>query len=96
MPPARPEGGRIVAHGASRGFISCVGAALERGVTSRLSLEQVHGAIAFYLGHQKEAEAYLCDLEKKWDTLGRTARPASAEIQQRIEEVRKRLLARQA
>lgn len=61
-----------------------------------LSLEQVHGAIAFYLGHQEEADAHLCELEKKWDELARTAKPASPEIQQRIEEARQRLLAKQA
>jgi uncharacterized protein (DUF433 family) len=61
-----------------------------------LSLEQIYGAIAFYLGHQEEAEAYLGDLEKKWDELERTAKPADPELQQRLEEARKRLLAKQA
>lgn len=61
-----------------------------------LSLEQIHGAIAFYLGHQEEAEAYLRDLEQKWDELERAAAPASPELQHRIEEARKRLLAKQA
>ena len=31
-----------------------------------LSLERIHGAIAFYLGHRQEVEAYLSELEKKW------------------------------
>lgn len=61
-----------------------------------LSLEQIHGAIAFYLGHQEEAEAYLRNLEKKWEDLERTAKPADPELQRRIEEARKRLLAKQA
>jgi hypothetical protein len=61
-----------------------------------LSLEQIHGAIAFYLGHAEEVETYLCELEKKWDELEGTAKPASPELQQRIEEARKRLLAKQA
>ena len=61
-----------------------------------LSLEQIHGAIAFYLGHQEEAENYLRELEKRWDELERTAKPASPELQERIEEARKRLLAKQA
>src|SRR6266700_1469270 len=59
-----------------------------------LSLEQIHGAIAFYLGHEQEAGAYLRELEKKWNELDRTAKPASLEIQQRIEEGRKSLLAK--
>jgi uncharacterized protein (DUF433 family) len=61
-----------------------------------LSLEQIHGAIAFYLGHQGEAETYLSELERKWDELERGAKPASPELQQRIEEARKRKLAKLA
>jgi uncharacterized protein (DUF433 family) len=61
-----------------------------------LSLEQIHGAIAFYLGHQHETEGYLHELEKKWDELERTASPANPELQGRIEEARKRLLAKQS
>jgi uncharacterized protein (DUF433 family) len=61
-----------------------------------LSKEQIHGAIAFYLGHRDEAETYLRSLEEKWDGLERAAKPANPEFQQRIEEARKRLLAREA
>jgi uncharacterized protein (DUF433 family) len=61
-----------------------------------LFLEHIHGAIAFYLGHQPEVEAYLRELEEKWDELESTAKPASPELQSRIEEARKRLLAKQA
>ena len=60
-----------------------------------LSLEQIHGAIAFYLGHQEESETYLREMEKQWDELERAANPASPEIQDRIAEARKRLLAKQ-
>lgn len=60
-----------------------------------LSLEQIHGAIAFYLGHPQEAEAYLFDLKKKWDELER-AKPASDELQQRLEEARRHRLAKLA
>jgi uncharacterized protein (DUF433 family) len=60
-----------------------------------LSLEQIHGAIAFYLGHQQEAETYLSDLDKTWDELERT-KPASPEIQQRIQEARNHKLAKLA
>ena len=60
-----------------------------------LSLEQIHGAIAFYLGHSEEVEAYLRELEKKWDALEGAAEPASPELQHRVEEVRQRLLAKQ-
>ena len=53
-----------------------------------LSLEQIHGAIAFYLGHQKDAETYLRELEKKWDELERTAKPASPELARESPSVR--------
>jgi len=45
-----------------------------------LSLEQIRGAIAFYLGHQEDAETHLRELEKKWDELERTAQPASPQL----------------
>ena len=61
-----------------------------------LSLEQIHGSIAFYLGHQEEVEAHLRDLEEKWDDLEDAAKPASPELQHRIEEALRRLLAKQA
>ena len=60
-----------------------------------LSLEQIHGAIAFSLGHPEEVEQYLRKLESKWDQLERAAEPASPELQHRMEEARKRMLAKQ-
>jgi hypothetical protein len=61
-----------------------------------LSLRQVHGAIAFYLGHPEEVEGYLRQLENKWDELERSAQPASTELQDRLAEARRRLLAKPA
>ena len=61
-----------------------------------LSSEQFRSVIAFYLGHQQEAETYLSELEKKWDELERGATPASSELQQRIEDARKLRLAKLA
>jgi uncharacterized protein (DUF433 family) len=60
-----------------------------------LSLEQIHGAIAFYLGHQEQVEAYLSELEKKWEELESAAKPTDPSLQQKIEAARKRLLAKQ-
>src|SRR5205085_8683757 len=31
-----------------------------------LTLEQVHGAIAFYLGHRTEIDAYLSEQDARW------------------------------
>jgi len=61
-----------------------------------LSLEQIHGSIAFYLGHPHESAQYLSGLEQKWDDLERAAQPASADLQERIEDARKRQLAKLA
>ena len=60
-----------------------------------LSLEQIDGAIAFYLGHQEQVEAYLRELENKWYELERTAKPVNPELQRKIEEAKKRLLTKQ-
>lgn len=57
-----------------------------------LSLEQIHGAIAFYLGHEVEVDASVEAMESKWAEIDRTAIPSSAELQNRIEEARKSLL----
>jgi len=55
-----------------------------------LSMEQIHGAIAFYLDNRGEAEAYLRRLENKWEELERAAEPADPDLQQRIEEAKRR------
>jgi uncharacterized protein (DUF433 family) len=59
---------------------------------STLSLEQVYGAIAFYLGHQTETAAYLAEQEAMWEETERTVTPVSPELQKRIEDARKRAL----
>jgi hypothetical protein len=46
--------------------------------------------------HQEQVEPYLRELENKWDALESAAKPANAALQRRIEEARKRLLAKQA
>ncbi len=61
-----------------------------------LSLAQVYGAIAFYLNHQQESEAYLQELKRKWEELERKGQPPSEELQQRLEQARQRLFAEQA
>ena len=48
------------------------------------------------LALQVEVEAYLSELEKKWDELQRAAKPANPELQQRIAEARKVRLAKLA
>lgn len=60
-----------------------------------LSLAQVYGAIAFYLNHPEECEAYLRKQKTRWEELERNAKPPSAEMLARIERIRQQLFAGQ-
>jgi len=60
-----------------------------------LSLAQVYGAIAFYLSHPQEADAYLQELKRKWEELERKGQPPGKELQKKIEQARQRLFAEQ-
>jgi len=59
-----------------------------------LTLAQVYGALAFYLNHPEESEAYLRRNRELWEELERKAEPPSADRRRRIEEARQRLFAR--
>jgi uncharacterized protein (DUF433 family) len=61
-----------------------------------LSIEQIHGAIAFYLAHREETDVYLHELDRKWADVERSPGTDSADIQRRLEEGRRRLLTKQA
>ena len=56
-----------------------------------LSLSQVYGAIAFYLGHPQETEAYVAELKRKWEELERNAKPVDADLRARIDRARDQL-----
>lgn len=53
-----------------------------------LTLAQVYGAIAYYLDHQSESEAYLQRLDQKWKDLEAAGQSPDASLQQRIEQAR--------
>ena len=58
-----------------------------------LTLEQVYGAITFYLGHQDEVEASIREAEKAWVEFEAThAIPQGT--QDRLREARERMIAR--
>ena len=57
-----------------------------------LSLEQVYGAITFYLGHVNEVNDYLRELEQTWEKIEAQAKPADPELHRRIQEARRRQL----
>jgi uncharacterized protein (DUF433 family) len=53
-----------------------------------LTLEQVHGALAFYLENQKEIDACLAEGERTAGTLHHASRDANAELIARLRRAR--------
>jgi len=60
-----------------------------------LTLEQVYGAITFYLANQAETTNYLAEQEAQWEKKAMAAQPVSADLQRRSAEARKRSLTSQ-
>src|SRR5215831_21356919 len=56
-----------------------------------LTLEEVYGAIAFYLGHRDVIDAYLKLSEAQFDTLCRRARAANPLLYQKLDEARRQM-----
>jgi uncharacterized protein (DUF433 family) len=61
-----------------------------------LTLEEVYGALAFYLGHRDEIDAYLQQSEAQFDKLCRRARAANPLLYRKLDEARQRLAVRSA
>jgi uncharacterized protein (DUF433 family) len=59
-----------------------------------LMLEEVYGALAFYLGHRNEIDAYLKQSEAQFDELCRRARAANPLLYQKLDEARQRMVVR--
>jgi uncharacterized protein (DUF433 family) len=57
-----------------------------------LTLEQIYGAITFYLSHQKEIDQYLLDGEAEHEKLREASRAAHPEFYERIDRARKEAL----
>ena len=53
-----------------------------------LSLEQVHGALAFYLGNQKEIDAYLIEGQHDAEVQHRQSRQTNAELIAKLQRAR--------
>lgn len=53
-----------------------------------LTLAHVYGAIAFYLDHQSEIEAYLLRRREQWAELERQGIPVSPDLQARLSRAR--------
>ncbi len=55
-----------------------------------LTLEQVYGAIAFYLAHQAEVDEYIRQGEAEFDEMRQRAREADPMFYQKMAEARRR------
>jgi len=53
-----------------------------------LTLEQVHGALAFYLANQKEVDAYLLEAERASETEHQLSREKNADLITRLRRAR--------
>jgi uncharacterized protein (DUF433 family) len=53
-----------------------------------LSLEKIHGTIAFYLHHRAEVDRYLADLAARWEELRNKSETDNAELLARIRAAR--------
>ena len=61
-----------------------------------LSLEQIYGAITFYLAHQEEVDQYLLDGEAEFERLRADSRAAHPEFYEKLERARKEALTRRS
>ena len=59
-----------------------------------LKLEQVYGAIAFYLSHRAEVDAYLDQERHEYERLREVRRQADPEMTRRFAEAREELRSR--
>ena len=60
-----------------------------------LSLEQVYGAITFYLGHKSEAENDIAERRREEDAYT-AAHPTPSDIKEKFERMRQQMLARRS
>jgi len=53
-----------------------------------LTLEQVHGALAFYLGNQKEIDAYLAEGQRTAESQRNRSKTTNAELVAKLQRAR--------
>ena len=91
------EGGYYI--GDSRVSLDSVVYAFKRGASPEsiqrsfplLTLEEVYGAITFYLSHQHEVDSYLKEGEAEFEELRQKSREANPELHEKLDEARKNL-----
>jgi len=59
-----------------------------------LTLEEVYGALAFYLGHRDDIDTYLKQSEALFDEICRRARAANPLLYRKLDEARQRIIVR--
>jgi uncharacterized protein (DUF433 family) len=60
-----------------------------------LTLEQVYGAITFYLGNKEEAQKDLADRERAEEEFGKK-HPAPRELKEKLDRAREQMLSRRS
>ena len=60
------------------------------------SLEQVYGAITFYLANRAKIDAYLAETSKLWETAREAQRPLPAGLKERLERARRVVASKRA
>ena len=91
------DGGYYI--GDSRISLDSVVYAFQRGASPEniqrsfplLTLEEVYGAITFYLSHQQEVDLYLKEGEAEFEELRRKSREVNPELREKLDEARKNL-----
>ena len=53
-----------------------------------LTLEQVYGAITYYLGHREEVDSYLSEADKEYDLFKERVRSEYSDAHRRIDTLR--------
>jgi len=61
-----------------------------------LTLEQVYGAITFYLAHRTEVDAYMTQTEKAWNDASTNQPPLPDGLRERLERARRELSSKHA
>ncbi len=56
-----------------------------------LTLEQVYGAVTFYLAHQAEIDVYLKRADSEFQELRRTTHDAAGEFSRKLTEARRQM-----
>jgi len=56
-----------------------------------LTLEEVYGAIAFYLAHQSEVDAYLAEGEQEFEALRQQAQRSNPLLYRKLAEARQQI-----